>query len=102
MNTPANEWREVANEIGLATYGGVSFEANPEYIEKISKIINNLLTTHSAHLVERIEKLKVAEKDFFLRGDSKSTYEHAGRKFYNQALDQAIDIIKDKSDKQEV
>ena len=47
-----------------------------------------LLTTHSAHLVERIEAEKKWEYDF--QGKRSMALKN-----YNEALDQAIDIIKD-------
>jgi hypothetical protein len=56
------------------------------------------LTTHSAHLVERIEALKLETKPT----PDLAQFHPLTISGFNEALDQAIDIVKDKSDKQEV
>ena len=68
--TPANEWRK--------EFDFVDSIDRELVIEKV----NQLLTTHSAHLVERIEgmKEKLEDADYYIG--------------YNQALDQAITILR--------
>lgn len=96
--TPAKEWREeevkrkmAINEY-LHNYGledGSSLDAG-EIEELCESIVEHFLTTHSAHLVERIEALK--KKTGLDRSSlAIGMHEH----WHNQALDQAIDIVKD-------
>ena len=83
VNNPAHEWRENYNEFvkDVREYGDF-----PESLAShVEKFIEHTLTTHSAHLVERIEALK---KNCEACGEPHDYVEH------NQALDQAIGIIK--------
>jgi hypothetical protein len=68
----------------------------PETIAFIKKdyevTIQTLLTTHTAHLVERLESLRPTEVQKVM-GDLNGT--EAKYQLFDHALDQAIDIIKD-------
>jgi len=83
MNTnPAHEWREeIAPRFGS------------KHAKAIEHFIENLLDTHTAHLVERLEASKTATWKSALSGS-----EEIAVKSYNQALDQAIDIINNKTE----
>jgi hypothetical protein len=93
MTTPANEWREKLR-LEISFIESSNLKSVEDFREAILDVcqstIQTLLTTHSAHLVERIEKAKLDEKkvnnDLNLIGQIS---------IYNEALDQAIDIIKD-------
>ena len=86
--THAKEWREqIKKEV-------VGME-HPEIYRRTCSFIQNLLTTHTAHLVERISELKVKH----LIDENGKEYcdlphEYCDTCEHNQALDQAIDIVK--------
>ena len=69
-----------------------AYELDPD---KIKDFIQTLLDQHSAHLVERISELKVKH---FIDEDGKEycnlPHEYCDTCEHNQALDQAIDIVK--------
>jgi len=80
MNTPANEWREefdsekleeIINDVRTGLKDSVH----------IHNFIREILTTHTAHLVERLQKVIDQNDDGMW----------VGREFF----DQAIDIVKD-------
>lgn len=106
--TPAHEWREEFEK----THPRATLLDGFIYYRQ--EDVNNFLDTHTAHLVERIEKLK--ENRRRCRACGKHTLEKSkglGKvafefqcsecgnyqeetSVHNQALDQAIDIVKDK------
>ena len=105
--TPANDWRE-ESEIAvfwdeMASFLPKSIERSALGDEKICnaframypKMKAHLLNLHSAHLVERISELKVKH----LIDENGKEYcdlphEYCDTCEHNQALDQAIDIVK--------
>jgi hypothetical protein len=105
MTTPANEWEKKLEEVLISSSGlpyGITIGFNQDVLgqrqgfekyggdelrEKLKDFIQNLLTTHSAHLVERIEGLRKELVDPYHENDTED-------EAHNQALDQAIDIVK--------
>ena len=106
--TPANEWREKTEEVIEEIMGNFEvtdepqrYQAYPCHItkfqnecirERIRTEVAYLLDQHSAHLVERVKNSRVAHEEVF--GTEDPTFNLVRRKV-------AIDIVKDKSDKQE-
>lgn len=87
MTTQENEWREeVEKWVDIAPSGARVMNCYPE---TIVAIVERALTTHSAHLVERISEKKIPP---FVAVSHEDALNIEG---YNKALDQAIDIIKD-------
>jgi hypothetical protein len=78
-------YQEEIEKVVEAVYKRI--ENDPLWENWLRQEIGNLLTTHSAHLVERIDALKV-EPIPELEGSDGHLMSH------NQALDQAIDIVK--------
>jgi hypothetical protein len=80
---------EIADEIQQ------HFFANGARVSKADfDYVVTTLTTHSAHLVERIEALKKDDVSME-HGDPNSHYYAGERDGFNQALGQAIDIVKE-------
>ena len=99
MTNPAHEWREELEKKfdGSNIFWKVILKhLTPETIAFIKKdyevTIQTLLTTHTAHLVERLESLRPTEVQKVM-GDLNGT--EAKYQLFDHALDQAIDIIKD-------
>lgn len=78
MTTPAHEWREVLVKKWQAKY-----EIHPS---DLRDIIEDTLTTHTAHLVERIESMAIVDD-----------YGEERKIGFQIAKDQAIDIVKGKT-----
>ncbi len=53
--TDTHDWREVIEQIGIATYGGKSFEATGMYREKLTTILDAVLLTERKRLVSEVE-----------------------------------------------
>ena len=63
MTTPANEWSEYVQH----AYDSILFNHNPieadkQFGEMLESVLNNLLTQHFAHLVERNKSLRAVIK----------------------------------------
>lgn len=91
--TPVNEWKIDFMDFYMerGKYEGRRL-GHQGYID----FIQNLLTTHSAHLVERIEGMKKEGHNGKICLDLESGCTECENDAYNQALDQAIDIVKNK------
>ena len=89
MTTPANEWREIVDEFERLFLRG-KHEGLAWEVARLGVL--DLLTTHSAHRVEKIEGLKeqIQKKE----GDDIEQWSETGKVAYYY-IDQAIDIIKD-------
>lgn len=92
-----NEWREEFDEnfksldFNVSTgFGAVDLVFNMK--DEVKKFIQKLLTTHSAHLVERIDskRREVNIRDYGTVAEQKDLENHR----FNEGLDQAIDIVK--------
>jgi hypothetical protein len=100
MTTPAHEWREEVNRF-------IEKWCKPEYVghlldtdENDGQKLRDLLTTHTAHLVERIEKKKYpSHKELDMEKYGRIAECRAFDSMFNYGFDvgraQAIDIIKD-------
>jgi hypothetical protein len=114
--TPANEWREEFDKLPVID-DRVLDTLNPEQramffsqMKYIKSFIQKTLDTHSAHLVERIERevgdLRAEHANTARHGDTPdNAYDRVENLLWlikQELADQAIDIVKDKSDKQEV
>jgi uncharacterized linocin/CFP29 family protein len=98
--TPANEWSDAVEDIVRRIETLETDYIDGSYVstsdaKKIGEDIQNLLDQHSAHLVERIESLKEDGETPF-----GSQELHETEVAHNQALDQAIDIVKSQSEKE--
>jgi hypothetical protein len=95
MDYPANEWRQKLG-LEISFIESSNLKSVEDFREAILDVcqntIQNLLDTHTAQIVERIEKER-------LGGEGRPIFVGANAvermKVYNQALDQAIDIIND-------
>lgn len=96
---PTNEWRKEFDQMKL-TQHAVTGDSLNAVMPNLKNFIQNLLDIHSAHLVEKIERekrsievseIEVVRCDYV---DGKEYYSACLNSEYNQALDQAIDIVK--------
>ena len=98
MNYPAKEWREGFRAKWEGANIGESIGTRT--MNMMLDDIQNLLTTHSAHLVERLDGLSNKHKEYISTlAPYQMTYEnpfYVETKGAIKALDQAIDIVKDK------
>jgi hypothetical protein len=87
MNTnPAHEWREeIAPRFGS------------KHAKAIEHFIENILDTHTAHLVERLSKEIAIHKEI-IRMHEGGMFPKSWHEGKIEAFDQAIDIIKDKNE----
>jgi len=93
---PAKDWREEFHELYGIYLARVDQNHCGMSIDESARLfIENLLTTHSAHLVERIESLKKTKETEGVEAETALGMQY--RDGFNQALDQAIDIVKDSS-----
>ena len=92
MNTPANEWREAIIDLGVEVDTHQDGDAFIRTFTFNEAQLQAFLTTHSAHLVERIEaeKIRASGKHDPWSIEVAHIENHQS---YNQALDQAIDIV---------
>ena len=95
MTTQNNEWREEFDKqfnpveaLKATQDGGTINIRHVDVSENIKDFIQNLLDQHSARLVERIESLKR------IADEAPDGLADIWQKAHNQALDQAIDIVK--------
>lgn len=69
-------------------------------INDLSNIVDYVLTTHTAQLVERVEAMKLKESDYVLNmgvahnPPSNTTRTNLTRNGYNHAIDDILEIIK--------
>ncbi len=90
MNTnPANEWREVIMDLGVEVDTHQDGDARIRTFTFNEVQLQAFLDTHSAHLVERIESLRKEVPTQAMYHDEECEYSG-----FNEALDQAIDIVK--------
>jgi predicted metal-dependent phosphoesterase TrpH len=104
--TPAKEWREAIIELGVEVDTHQDGDAFIRTFTFNDAQLEAFLNQHSAHLVERMERAKRSDLPKKLPNPF---YPKEGEKFlkmegninfmegFNQALDQAIDIVKDKT-----
>lgn len=100
MTTPAKEWREEFDRQFIPQTKSAFPKLDDEmrdYGLKIKYFIEELLekelTTHSAHLVERIEKAKITKETQGVAVETALGMQY--RDGFNQALDKVKAIVKD-------
>ncbi len=98
MTTPANEWREESEKAVRDFCNQIAMQLNAsndtmQAVRLFRKEIPNLLDTDRARIVERISELKKNERNMKKGDVTLETYDEV--MVWNQALDQAIDIVKD-------
>jgi hypothetical protein len=102
MNYPAKEWREAIIDLGVEVDTHQDGDVFIRTFTFNEAQLQAFLDQHSAHLVERLESMRKKEKDeerdvVFDNGAKVRGQTHYPQNVgWNQALDQVIDIVKDK------